>query len=143
MPDHEQAREYIHAMIGHRTRISEAERDILHKLLGTPAVRARFPSLTRAELCAIGRASVLVPYPHAADDHQAKNAEALADAGAAIALRQEHATVHALVDALGKLVADDARRVAMADHARARGVPDAALRIADDVLPLHLDRRAA
>ena len=53
MPDHEQAREYIHAMIGRRTGISEAERDILHKLLDTPAVRARFPSLTGEELCAI------------------------------------------------------------------------------------------
>ena len=53
MPDHEQAREYIQAMIGHRTRISEAERDVLQKLLDTPAVRARFPSLTHEELCAI------------------------------------------------------------------------------------------
>ena len=53
MPNHEPAREYIHAMIGHRTRISEAERDVLQKLLNTPAVRARFPSLTPEELCAI------------------------------------------------------------------------------------------
>jgi hypothetical protein len=51
VPDHEPARDYIHAMIGHRTRISEAERDILHQLLNTPAIRARFPSLTREELC--------------------------------------------------------------------------------------------
>ena len=58
MPDHEQAREYIHAMIGHRTRISEAERDVLHKLLDTPAVRARFPSLTHEELCAIAASLV-------------------------------------------------------------------------------------
>jgi hypothetical protein len=53
MPDHEQVREYIHAMIGHRTRISEAERDVLCQLLNTPAVRARFLSLTREEFCAI------------------------------------------------------------------------------------------
>jgi hypothetical protein len=53
VPDHEQAREYIHAMIGHRTSISEAERHILHKLLDTPAVRAQFPSLIREELRAI------------------------------------------------------------------------------------------
>ncbi|SRR5579871_4444754 len=53
MPDHEPAREYIHATIGYRTRISEAEQDVLHKLLNTPAVRARFPSLTRENLCAI------------------------------------------------------------------------------------------
>ena len=53
MPDHEPAREYIHAMIGHRARISDAERGVLHQFLNTPAVRARFPSLTREELCAI------------------------------------------------------------------------------------------
>ena len=53
MPAHEQAREYIHAMIGHRTRISEGGRDVLHQLLSTAAVRARFPSLTHEELCAI------------------------------------------------------------------------------------------
>ena len=53
MPDHDQAREYINAMIGHRTGISEAERDILYQLLDTPSVRSRFPSLTREELCAI------------------------------------------------------------------------------------------
>jgi hypothetical protein len=58
MPDHEPAREYIHAMIGHRTRISDAERDILHKLLDTPAVRARFPSLTHEDLCAIAASLV-------------------------------------------------------------------------------------
>jgi hypothetical protein len=53
MPNHEPAREYIHAMISNRTRISEAERDILYQLLNTPAVRARFPSLTHEELCEI------------------------------------------------------------------------------------------
>ena len=53
MPEHEQAREYIHAIIGRRTTISDAERDILHQLLNPPAVRARFPSLPREELCAI------------------------------------------------------------------------------------------
>ena len=53
MPDHETARAYIHAMIGRRTRISEAERDILFQLVNTPAVRGRFSLLTHEELCAI------------------------------------------------------------------------------------------
>ena len=53
MADHEPARAYMHAMFGHRARISEAERDVLHQLLNTPAVRARFPSLTHEEFCAI------------------------------------------------------------------------------------------
>ena len=53
MPGHEPAREYIHAMLGQRTRVSEAERDALHQILTTPAVRARLPSLTREEFCAV------------------------------------------------------------------------------------------
>ena len=53
MPDHEPARDYIRAMVGHRTRISEAERAVLHQLLNMPAIRARFPSLSREQLCAI------------------------------------------------------------------------------------------
>ena len=72
MPDHEPAREYIHAMIGHRTRISEAERDILHQLLNTPVVPARFPSLTREELCAIADSLVeqALPTPRRRRHHQ-------------------------------------------------------------------------
>ena len=58
MPDREPARAYIHAMIGHRTRISEAERDVLHKLLDTPSVRARLPSLSHEEFCAIAESLV-------------------------------------------------------------------------------------
>jgi hypothetical protein len=53
MPEHEQARAYIRAMIGHRTGVSEAVRDILHKLLDTLSVRARFPSHTHEVLCDI------------------------------------------------------------------------------------------
>jgi len=53
MSDHERVREYIHGMIGHRTRISEAEREILYKLLDTPSVHARFPALTLEDLCTI------------------------------------------------------------------------------------------
>ncbi|MBL8715542.1 MAG: undecaprenyldiphospho-muramoylpentapeptide beta-N-acetylglucosaminyltransferase [Myxococcales bacterium] len=123
--------------------VTEFIDDVPAQVRAAHLVVCRAGALTCAELCAIGRAAVLIPYPHAADDHQAKNAEALAEAGAAVALRQEHATVHALVHAIAELSTDDGRRVDMADRARARGVPDAALRIADDVLPLHLDRRAA
>lgn len=117
--------------------------DVPAALREADVVVARAGAGSVSEICAVGRAAIFVPFPFAADDHQRKNAEALAAAGAAVALRQEHATVHALVHAIAELSSDDARRVDMADHARARGVPDSALRIADDVLPLHLDRRAA
>ena len=49
-------------------------------------VVARAGAGTIAEITAIGRASLLVPFPHAADDHQARNAQALASAGAAVCI---------------------------------------------------------
>jgi UDP-N-acetylglucosamine--N-acetylmuramyl-(pentapeptide) pyrophosphoryl-undecaprenol N-acetylglucosamine transferase len=100
------------------------------------AARDRSGALTCAELCAVGRASILVPYPHAADDHQAKNAEALAGAGAAIAIRQEKADAEALFAAMAGLALDDDKRRAMAAAARKRGVPDAADVITRDLLAL-------
>src|SRR6202000_1395435 len=51
---------------------------------------------TVAELCAAGKPSVLVPFPQAADDHQRKNAEVLAEAGAAVMLLQRDATPEAM-----------------------------------------------
>lgn len=120
--------------------------DVPARLGAADLVVCRSGALTCAELCAIGRASVLVPYPFAADDHQAANAEALAKAGAAIAIRQKDATVERLVEAIGGVVEDDVTRLGMADAARARGVPDAARRIAEDLLnlvPTLASRRAS
>jgi UDP-N-acetylglucosamine--N-acetylmuramyl-(pentapeptide) pyrophosphoryl-undecaprenol N-acetylglucosamine transferase len=97
---------------------------------------SRAGAATLAELTAIGRPAVLVPFPHAADDHQARNAEALAATGGAVFLRQVDATPERLAVELGHLLRDDAARVAMADASRARGRPDAAHDVAVDLLEL-------
>ncbi|MFI5302556.1 MAG: undecaprenyldiphospho-muramoylpentapeptide beta-N-acetylglucosaminyltransferase, partial [Polyangiales bacterium] len=110
--------------------------DVPAKLRDCDLLIARAGAMTCAEACAVGRPSVLIPYPFAADDHQAANADALARAGAAIAIRQSDATIDALVAAIAPLVTDPARRLAMADAARARSVPDAASCIARDLLQL-------
>lgn len=110
--------------------------DVPARLAWADLVIARSGAMTCAELCAIGRAAILVPYPHAADDHQAANAEALAAAGAAIAIRQRDATAERLIESIFGLYDDDAARVRMADAARARGIPDAATKIAEDVVEL-------
>ena len=55
-------------------------------------VICRAGALTIAELAAAGVASVLVPFPHAVDDHQTGNARFLANAGAAILLPQRELT---------------------------------------------------
>ncbi|MEO7097411.1 MAG: undecaprenyldiphospho-muramoylpentapeptide beta-N-acetylglucosaminyltransferase [Polyangiales bacterium] len=110
--------------------------DVQAKITAADLIVARSGALTCAELCAIGRPAILVPYPHAADDHQAANAESLAGAGAAIAIRQEKADVEALFGTMSRLAADDDARRRMGDAARARGVPDAADVITRDLLAL-------
>jgi UDP-N-acetylglucosamine--N-acetylmuramyl-(pentapeptide) pyrophosphoryl-undecaprenol N-acetylglucosamine transferase len=89
-----------------------------------------------AELCAVGRASILIPFPFAADDHQRKNAEALAEAGAAVSIEQAAATASRIASEVIALAKDRARRAAMAGRARALGRPDAARTIARDLLAL-------
>lgn len=96
-------------------------------------VIARAGATTLAELCAIGRPALLVPYPYAADDHQYVNAKALESEDAAICVRESDLSVHLLVEKLGDLLADPNRRRGMAEAARALGKPDAAASIVDDL----------
>ncbi len=88
------------------------------------------------ELAAIGRPAILVPYPHAAADHQAKNARWLAEAGAAVVLPDAECTGERLRGLVGALLSDRHRLDAMAEAARAAGRPDAADRVADEVLAI-------
>jgi UDP-N-acetylglucosamine--N-acetylmuramyl-(pentapeptide) pyrophosphoryl-undecaprenol N-acetylglucosamine transferase len=110
--------------------------DVARAIADADVVVARAGAVTIAEITAIGRAAILVPFPQAADDHQAKNAEALARAGAAVSLRQPVADVGRLAMEIERLLGDDLARVAMADASRTRGRPDAARRVADDLLDL-------
>ena len=96
-------------------------------------VVCRAGALTLAELCAAGVGSVLVPFPQAVDDHQTRNAEYLVERGAAELLPQDDQLAARLVDVLRELRADPARRLAMAEAARAIAKPDAAARVADIV----------
>ena len=91
---------------------------------------------TVAELCAAGRASVLVPLATAADDHQRKNAEVLVEAGAALMLLQKDVTPASLLDALRGLLTDPTRRNQMAANARSLAKEGALERIAAMILEL-------
>jgi UDP-N-acetylglucosamine--N-acetylmuramyl-(pentapeptide) pyrophosphoryl-undecaprenol N-acetylglucosamine transferase len=81
-----------------------------------------------AEIAAAGVASVLVPFPHAVDDHQTTNARLLADAGAAVLLPQPQLSAERLSQLL--LEHDRARLLEMARRARVLGRPDAAQAVA-------------
>jgi UDP-N-acetylglucosamine--N-acetylmuramyl-(pentapeptide) pyrophosphoryl-undecaprenol N-acetylglucosamine transferase len=119
-----------------RARVVPFIEDVAQAIAEADLVVARAGAGTIAEIAAIGRASVLVPFPPAADDHQAKNAQALARAGAAVCVLQDAADAARLASEIGRLLADDVGRRAMADRARARGRPDAAQRVARDLLAL-------
>ncbi|HJZ86522.1 MAG TPA: undecaprenyldiphospho-muramoylpentapeptide beta-N-acetylglucosaminyltransferase, partial [Polyangia bacterium] len=94
-------------------------------------VVCRAGATTIAELTAVGRPAIFIPFPFAADDHQFWNAHALADAGAALVHRQSEITPSALAAELAALLADPARRAAMSARMRALGKPDAARDIVD------------
>lgn len=81
-------------------------------------VLCRAGALTIAELAAAGVASILVPYPHAVDDHQTANARFLADAGGALFLPQAELTA----ERLAALIAETSRTRALAMAKKARRV---------------------
>jgi UDP-N-acetylglucosamine--N-acetylmuramyl-(pentapeptide) pyrophosphoryl-undecaprenol N-acetylglucosamine transferase len=91
-------------------------------------VVCRAGALTVAELAAAGVGSILVPYPHAVDDHQTANARFLANSGAAILLPQDELTAEklSLIQNLSR-----AQLLQMAERARDLARPDAAKVVAD------------
>jgi UDP-N-acetylglucosamine--N-acetylmuramyl-(pentapeptide) pyrophosphoryl-undecaprenol N-acetylglucosamine transferase len=99
-------------------------------------VIARAGALSCAEIAARGLPSILVPYPHAADDHQRANAAALVAVGAAEMILDGALEGAALAAVTDSLLGDAERRARMAAAARSVGRPDAAGRVADEVLAL-------
>ena len=86
------------------------------------------------EVAAHGLPAILVPYPHAAADHQRANARWMVDAGAAVVVADAELTPQRLDDEIGALLADPARLAAMAQASRGLARPDAARDIAREVL---------
>lgn len=99
-------------------------------------VIARAGAMTVAELCAWGKASVLIPLPTAAADHQTTNARALADAGASVMLLERDLSADSLAATVTGLVRDHRRLDELAAGAGKRGHPNAARKIAEKVLAL-------
>jgi UDP-N-acetylglucosamine--N-acetylmuramyl-(pentapeptide) pyrophosphoryl-undecaprenol N-acetylglucosamine transferase len=97
-------------------------------------VICRAGAVTVAELSAGGMASVLVPFPHAVDDHQTANARFLADRGAAILIQQRDLAPEKLAGLVGSL--DRRKLLEMAERARALGKPDAARLVAQRCMEL-------
>jgi UDP-N-acetylglucosamine--N-acetylmuramyl-(pentapeptide) pyrophosphoryl-undecaprenol N-acetylglucosamine transferase len=99
-------------------------------------VVARAGALTLSELAAAGLGALLVPFPHAVDDHQTHNAAWLVEAGAARLLPQARLTVERLVSELRPFLEDRGRALALAEAARTQAKTAAAETLARVCLEL-------
>ena len=94
-------------------------------------VICRAGATTIAELTAVGKPSILIPFPYATHDHQMKNARYLESAGAAMLIGQSHLEEMNLGLVVGDLIAMPGRLKEMGETARQLGYPRAAQIIVD------------
>ncbi|MBF9222431.1 undecaprenyldiphospho-muramoylpentapeptide beta-N-acetylglucosaminyltransferase [Hymenobacter ruricola] len=98
-------------------------------------VISRAGALSVSELCLTGKASILVPSPNVAEDHQTKNALALMSKGAAVLITDEHASTRLYDEAL-RLLADPDRQQQLSARVRELARPHATATIVDELLGL-------
>ena len=103
--------------------------DMARRYAEADLVICRAGAVTIAELSAGGMPSILVPFPHAVDDHQTANGKFLADHGAALLIQQRDLTPQKLAQMIQGL--DRSKLLDMARKARALGKPDAARVVAE------------
>lgn len=108
--------------------------DMARRYAEADLVICRAGAVTIAELSAGGMASILVPFPHAVDDHQTANAKFLADRGAAILIQQRDLSPEKLAALIRSM--DRTKLLDMAKKARALGKPDAARIVAERCMEL-------
>ena len=112
-------------------RVEEFIEDMAAAYAWADLVICRSGALTVAELAVVGVPGVLVPFPHATDDHQTANARYLADAGAAVLVPQPQLTPAALAALLDDLGGQRGMLLEMAGRAHQLAMPDAARRVAE------------
>lgn len=105
--------------------------DMPDRLAAAHLLICRSGASTVAENTVAGRPALLVPYPHATDDHQTANAGAIEASGGAWTLPQGTLSAEQLAEWLTRLLGEPAMLIEAASKARAAGVPDAVERLAD------------
>lgn len=113
--------------------------DMQERYATADLVLCRSGAITVAELATAGVASLLVPFPHAVDDHQTHNARFLSERAAGVLLPQSECSAEKLADLLLEL--DRAQLAEMANKARELARPDAAVSVADACEALVAERK--
>ena len=99
-------------------------------------VVCRSGAITLAELCVLGRPSVLIPSPNVTNNHQEYNARALSDNGAAITICEKDFDIETLTKAIYSLIYDDKKAMSMSDMALKLAISDATDKIYKSMLKL-------
>ncbi len=119
-----------------RVAVSAFIDDMADAVSNAHIVIGRSGATTVAELAAVGRPAYFIPFPFAADDHQAANADSLVDCGAARMIREAQIDIQTWADELVSLLSDATLLKEMGHRARARGIPQAADHIVEDLMAL-------
>ncbi|MFT4096469.1 MAG: undecaprenyldiphospho-muramoylpentapeptide beta-N-acetylglucosaminyltransferase [Rhodoblastus sp.] len=123
-----------YARIGFAAEVEPFFKDLPARIAGAHLLIARSGASTVAEVAAIGRPAILVPFPFAIDADQAANAAELARTGAVEVIDQKLFTVEKLTELLRAALADPAGLTKRAQAAKSAGILDAADRLADIVV---------
>lgn len=116
---------------GFRAQVSEFIEDMSAAYAGAELVVCRAGATTLAELTVCKKASILVPFPYATDNHQEVNAMSLVNVGAAVMLRESELTGPKLAEQIRELKASPERRRQMEKRAGLLGRPEASKELAD------------
>lgn len=114
--------------------------DMVSACAAADLIVSRAGASSSAEIAALGKASILIPYPFATDNHQEQNARAFEAAGAAVVLLDKECNGVTLSDAIRALLEDGPRREAMAAAAKLLAKPLAAEHVAEGVMSLLFTR---
>lgn len=136
--DVEQVRQ-AYAAKGWAADVSEFIEDMSSAYAGADLVVCRAGATTLAELTVCKKASILVPFPFATDNHQEVNARSLVNAGAALMFREAELTGATLAETIRGLKADPARVKRMEKQAGLLGRPEAAKELADVCVQLMVE----
>ena len=117
---------------GESIRITEFVKRMDYAYAVADLVISRAGASSISELCLLGKASILVPSPNVAEDHQTHNARALSDRGAAVLITDAEAG-EKLVNEAVKLLSDDNRLRSLSSEVLKLALPDSANRIADEI----------
>ncbi|MFN4193491.1 MAG: glycosyltransferase, partial [Tabrizicola sp.] len=114
---------------GVRAEVAPFFPDIARRLSEAQLVVSRSGASSVADISVIGRPSILVPYAAATGDHQAANAKGLADAAAAVVIRENALDAGSLAGHIAAILEDPHRAETMARAALGEGKPDATARL--------------